>query len=417
MNLTPVQMGSRVIKRQKPLLKGTDVRRLQQILKHLGFFNSRVDGVFGENTEIAVRCFQKAFARNPTGIVDDTTISILKHLAQSNLGNWVTFQRNFAHTGHSEVRIPIELKLSEAKKISEIISINFYGDKLVVTAAGGIYAFDYRFRNIVWENTQIKPKGHSTISDYRIFTPSGDIAVIDMFSGSVKKMIDVSKFTLPVAMSEGVMYASSDTGILYAFDQNHTVLWKYRVDGTLSPPAIGYDNIYFASSNGSIYCLDGKGVLNWKVKIADIVKHPMCIYDGKIFAIGYGTGIYAINPLTGDMVWKRGDNAGELMPPAFHGDLMLIVDDMCRVSAISTQRPETKWTLALGALPSTPPIICHNTALFGTDDGLIVYDLSRGEQKKYLEGRRIRVLAQACFDIYVASDSKLLRLSPKIGCL
>ncbi len=417
MNLTPVQMGSRVIKRQKPPLEGTDVRRLQQILKHLGFFKSRVDGVFGENTEIAVRCFQKAFAVNPTGIVDDITISILMNLAQRDLGNWITFQRDFAHTGHSEVKIPVELKLSAVKKISEIISINFYGDKLVVTAAGGICAFDYRFKRVVWENNGIKPRGHSTISNYRIFVPSGALAVIDIFSGRIKEMINVSQFALPVAISEGVMYASSDTGILYAFDQNHTVLWKYMADGTISPPAVGYDNIYFASSNGSIYCLDGKGMLNWKVGIADIVKHPLCIYDGKIFAIGYGTGIYAINPLSGDILWKMGVDMCELMPPAFHDDFMLIVDDMCRASAISTQRPEIKWTLPLSALPSTPPVICHNTAFFGIDDGLVVYDLLRGEQKKYLEGTRIRVLAQACFDIYVASDSRLFRLSPKIGCI
>lgn len=417
MNLNSIPMGLRIIKRQKPMLKGTDVRRLQQTLKHLGFFRSRVDGVFGDNTHIAVKCFQKAFDQNPTGIANDAVFSILRHLIQNNLGNWVTFQRDFSHTGYSNMRIPIELNLSAVKKIPEIISINYYRDKLIVTTASGIYTFNYNFRHKVWGNTQITPKGYSTIGDYRIISPSGNLAVIDMFSGSIIKIIDVSEFSLPTVVFEGVIYASSDTGILYAFDQSYSILWRYRTDAAIGAPAVCYDNIYFTSSSGSIYCIDNKGLLNWKIKIADIVRHPICIFDGKVFVIGDYTGIYAINPLTGNIIWKKDVDAGELLPPAFHEDFMLIVNQTDRVSAINIQRPETKWAITLEAIPSTPPIICHNTVFIGTEDGLIAYDLSKKKKKRYLGGEAIRALAQGAFDIYVATDSKLIRLSPKIYCI
>ena len=51
--------GSRPLSKQKPLMKGSDVRRLQQVLKYLGFFNARIDGVFGYDTFSAVKEFQR----------------------------------------------------------------------------------------------------------------------------------------------------------------------------------------------------------------------------------------------------------------------------------------------------------------------------------------------------------------------
>ncbi|WP_213975574.1 peptidoglycan-binding domain-containing protein [Tepidanaerobacter acetatoxydans] len=61
MKLPVIPFGSRVLKKQKPLLKGSDVRHLQQALKRLGAFNARIDGVFGYETMQAVREFQRDY--------------------------------------------------------------------------------------------------------------------------------------------------------------------------------------------------------------------------------------------------------------------------------------------------------------------------------------------------------------------
>ena len=59
MKLPLMSLGSRPLKQQKPLIKGTDVRHLQQALKRLGFLKSGIDGVFGHKTLQAVKEFQK----------------------------------------------------------------------------------------------------------------------------------------------------------------------------------------------------------------------------------------------------------------------------------------------------------------------------------------------------------------------
>ena len=66
---------SRVLKRTSPLLKGQDVRAVQRALLAKGYScgNSGADGVFGRQTEQAVRAFQKAEGLTADGKVRKQT--------------------------------------------------------------------------------------------------------------------------------------------------------------------------------------------------------------------------------------------------------------------------------------------------------------------------------------------------------
>jgi N-acetylmuramoyl-L-alanine amidase len=54
-------------------MRGTAVVNLQQRLQTLGFFKGTVDGVFGKQTEDAVKAAQKKFQLTPDGVVGDST--------------------------------------------------------------------------------------------------------------------------------------------------------------------------------------------------------------------------------------------------------------------------------------------------------------------------------------------------------
>lgn len=70
-------LGDRLVYLRSPLLRGDDVRRLQIWLNKLGFNTGRVDGIFGEMTERAVREFQKSMGLPSDGIVGTSTIAAL----------------------------------------------------------------------------------------------------------------------------------------------------------------------------------------------------------------------------------------------------------------------------------------------------------------------------------------------------
>ncbi len=69
--------------------QGEDVRELQAALKLLGYFTGTIDGVFGSQTEAAVRRFQTAAGTTPDGIVGVVTWASLFPSAD-------TFTRNSA---------------------------------------------------------------------------------------------------------------------------------------------------------------------------------------------------------------------------------------------------------------------------------------------------------------------------------
>ena len=57
--------------------KGNDVKVIQSKLKDLGFLSGSVDGIFGPNTEKAVKAFQKSAGLKDDGIVGTKTIAAL----------------------------------------------------------------------------------------------------------------------------------------------------------------------------------------------------------------------------------------------------------------------------------------------------------------------------------------------------
>ncbi|MEO8148500.1 MAG: P-loop NTPase fold protein [Bacteroidia bacterium] len=58
--------------------QGERVKEIQTILKDLGFFASKIDGIYGRSTHASVVSFQAAFKLPPTGEVDETTYNFIK---------------------------------------------------------------------------------------------------------------------------------------------------------------------------------------------------------------------------------------------------------------------------------------------------------------------------------------------------
>jgi hypothetical protein len=76
-----VQIGSVVHIKQDSLpfrnmakdVAGSDVMRIQESLKNLGFYTGTIDGIFGDGMEYAVRSFQKTYRMKVDGIVGRQT--------------------------------------------------------------------------------------------------------------------------------------------------------------------------------------------------------------------------------------------------------------------------------------------------------------------------------------------------------
>lgn len=73
-------LGSRMLYLRRPMMRGDDVRDLQRRLNALGFDAGKEDGIFGQDTQGAVKEFQQNVALHADGIVGHGTVEELHRL-------------------------------------------------------------------------------------------------------------------------------------------------------------------------------------------------------------------------------------------------------------------------------------------------------------------------------------------------
>jgi N-acetylmuramoyl-L-alanine amidase len=80
-------LGDRMLYFRRPMLRGDDVAELQRRLNALGFDAGREDGIFGEETETALRDFQRNAGVAADGICGPATVAALTHLGSLAAGS------------------------------------------------------------------------------------------------------------------------------------------------------------------------------------------------------------------------------------------------------------------------------------------------------------------------------------------
>jgi len=74
------QLGDRLLYLRQPMLRGDDVAQLQRQVGSLGFDAGRVDGIFGPDTETALREFQRNTGLPVDGVCGPSTLQALARL-------------------------------------------------------------------------------------------------------------------------------------------------------------------------------------------------------------------------------------------------------------------------------------------------------------------------------------------------
>lgn len=106
------RLGDRMIYLRSPMTRGDDVTDLQQRLGRLGFDTGWLDGIFGPDTERAVRDFQHNQGLTADGVVGRETVAAFERLAGRSSGDKTVaevrdVERMRDHTGVTGQRIVI----------------------------------------------------------------------------------------------------------------------------------------------------------------------------------------------------------------------------------------------------------------------------------------------------------------------
>ena len=119
-----------------------------------------------------------------------------------------------------------------------------------------------------------------------------------------------------IAVSNGLVYASSKNGNFYAVNESTgAFVWSQAIGttdiGNVSSPAVGPDGtIYAGSFDKHLYALSPSGSILWTIQTNGLIDGSPAVANGVVYFSSNDDSIYAANASTGAILWHY--NTGRL---------------------------------------------------------------------------------------------------------
>jgi eukaryotic-like serine/threonine-protein kinase len=282
---------------------------------------------------------------------------------------------------------------------------------VVTLGAGGILIMQRPGDSALASNT---PGANQPLSP-AISLPANDDKNITGFIAKADLPTDVPdvqwKFKSDVGLSNPLVadhkvYFADDVGQVFCLNAaDGSPVWKHkdtqRISATL---AVDKDHVYYGSPNGITALRKGNGNLVWQFPIAQGADEatPLPI-GGRLFASGYDGNAYALDPDTGQVLWKhnfavdappdqpgfrgtqaRFDNRVIARPNGSSSDGELFIQcifDQSRVIALDCTTGQRRWTFqAHGWVEASPTIVNDRVFIVSQDQYLYCLDRNTGKQ-------------------------------------
>lgn len=199
----------------------------------------------------------------------------LKHVLAQSTNDWPMAGADPSRSSWTPQTLPGNIKAEWVKPVTPYVSqhVQVIGaeNKVFLSTAAGLYAFDANTGTEVWIYPTELPLGHSpTYSDGFLYVGGMDRKMhkVNAGSGSGVWTFDAEGgfYTNPVVVNNRV-YAGNRDGAFYAIDTDSgSLVWKYQTGNQILQSAAYSDNtLYFASNDGYTYALNATdGALIWK---------------------------------------------------------------------------------------------------------------------------------------------------------
>lgn len=224
----------------------------------------------------------------------------------------------------------------------------------------------------------------------------GVVYALDLESGRVRWRARTNgKVRATPAVSEGVVVVGSWDGRVYAFDLatgqerwvNRTVgdtldskKWGFDRRAIQGSAAIAGGRVFVGSRDGGFYGIDFKtGERQWRAthRGSWVVGSPTA-EPGRV-TVGSSDGhfIHAVDPVTGNDIWRLETGMNVLASPLRVGDLLIIglyhTDGSSGgIWALDAATGAVRWKLNLDASVMSSPVAADGELYVGTEDGSIV---------------------------------------------
>ena len=190
------------------------------------------------------------------------------------------------------------------------------------------------------------------------------------------------------AVVDGVVYAGSDDGSLYALDADSgDLLWSFATGGPiLSIPAVVYGTVYVGSNDNHLYALDAAtGEELWRYDTGDWVQSAPARGDGMVYfpAQGeYDWTVHAVDTATGELVWaaEHPYPINHHVAPTFHGGRVYAQGaEYGAFYALDAATGEVAWQAEVGGYVESAPTVLDGVVYLTVINQAYAFDEATGE--------------------------------------
>ncbi|GAB4463472.1 MAG: hypothetical protein OHK0029_32140 [Armatimonadaceae bacterium] len=175
------------------------------------------------------------------------------------------------------------------------------------------------------------------------------------------------------SLGAGRIYFEATDNNVYALDALYGQLrWKFtRPDGSLgySAPVFFEDALYVCGENAMYRLNAATGKQDWRTYIGGKSLSTPAIGDGRLYIGGDGTGLTALAPDTGSVVWTfNGKGTGDWFGPPQYADGTVYVSTYNRyVYAVDAKTGKPRWSYrVLGNALASPAVDTKRNVVYVT---------------------------------------------------
>lgn len=208
------------------------------------------------------------------------------------------------------------------------------------------------------------------------YSHNHNISALDKLTGTLKWIIPVQSYCLPVEENGTVYFVNDSHSIIALEAETGVTQWEYLHNKTIDSEICLANGIVYFVEGTSLNALDtSKGTLIWKFDPGYSVDTP-AIADGVVYAGCYDTNIYALDADTGTQIWKyaTGDveeGVKSWKAPAVAGGIVYACSDDKNLYAIKTDTGTLLWKYELPDSFSSSPAVFDGVVYVGCDDGYV----------------------------------------------
>lgn len=344
-------------------------------------------------------------------------------------GGWRAYAADARNSGHRETPLPQRGREAWRFEVSgRIYDGPAVGGDLVFVPStdGNIYAATAANGEEVWRfPVQGQARVTPAIVGETLYAAgrSGSVYAIDAQAGTEHWTFTGNGEGYALShpsVKDGTVYIGDTGGTLYAIDAaTGQKDWDIDTgDMISSSPAVGPDRIYVGwraqpenpedDAKGGLDAISKDGTRSWRIRPGNIDGSPT-IVDGTVYA-GSENGLLALDPATGDRLWKF--DRGAVDSPAVADGIVYVGTRNGNLHAINATSGKEQWSFASQKWADTAPAVGADAIAFSSwDDRVYGVESNDGTERWRVE-LETPLSDPAIEDgvVYVASNKSLIAI-------